>query len=518
MIDHFYASGGWDAGLSRKAIRDIMPKHRPSLLRYAGSAALLLLSLTAPGCRRIDPSGPEPLPPPGREVAPLSSIISAPIEIPLAEVDTLVNSVVPQQLYASDSVRVRKGIARANLSLDVMRGGRIWLETEEGAVITYIPLRVDGEIRSIGVRRPFSTTFTVRAVSELGLDEDWTTRVYTRSGFTWRTAPSINLLGFTINLEHIAGKAIDAQLARLSPRIDSLIEERINLRPRLERLWASLNEPIRLRRQDPPVWLQARPTRVYLAPPESRGNTLVYGVRIHALMSTVVGSEPPTADLGPLPPLQALPDSLAGAPSHFNVSLPLTLSYEDARDLLDGVLTRQDYDLKEAASFRVTDLDLYGHGETLVARLDFNLKLQDAFFATRGRVFMTGRPVYDPVNRSVRVDSFDYDVSSRDALIHAADFALREPLLAAVQDRLAISLGARLDTLRGRLQNELDGRALGRLLMLEGTVSGLEPSALYLTPDGIRVDVRAHGDLTVQLRSLSHVASRPGRVRTATGK
>lgn len=465
----------------------------------------VLLAWPAAGCARIEPEGPPPLPPPARTMAPLPSVISAPLAIPLSEVDSLLNGLVPAQLYAVEGLPVRKGIARARVSLDVRRDGRIRLETREGRLTTYIPLRVQGSVRAVRITRPFETTFTVHATSDIALGPDWATEVTTRTGFTWETVPAITLLGFTINLEKVAGNALTKELERLAPRLDSLVEHHLALRPQMERIWEDLAEPIVLQRE-PPIWLQARPTDVFLAPPESRGDTLVYGLRLHALLTTSVGAVPPRADLGPLPPLRPLPAALPDDGAGFQAHVPLTITYADASALLGRTVAGRDYDIRETVAFAVTGLHLYGHGASLVARLDFEARTHNAWFATQGRVFMTGLPRYDPDGNAVRVDSFDYHVASEDALMHAADWALREHLLEQVRDRLALPLDDRLDTLQVRIERALDGRALGRFLVLQATVRDLEMDALYLTPDGIGLDARVHGALSLRLRSLARVA------------
>ncbi len=474
-------------------------------------AALFVLQ---PGGRRVNPEGPKRLPPPTHERTPLLSSISAPVAIPLSELDTLVNEVVPVRLYQVEDMLLRKGIARARLDLKVRRTGRIYLETRDGSVVTHIPLKAEGSVRALRITRPFETTFTIHAVTALTLDTTWTTQARTRGRFTWNKTPSIKLLGITINLKKIAGKALESQLTRLTPRIDRLIEDKANLRPRMERIWTILSEPIAVQKE-PPIWLQVHPSEVFYSPAESSGDSVVYGLRLKAFVETVVGARPAAVDLGSLPPLRPLTPEMAQQPDSFRVNVPLTISYKDAEKLLSKAVAEKDYDVQDVVSFKVKDISVYGHLTSLVARLDFSATTSGKWMSTRGRVFMTGKTVYDRESRSVRVDSFNYDVNSEDALVNAADWALRDNLLEQVRERLVLPLSDHLDLLQVRLQGALNGRVLGRVLMLESAITELEPSELYLTPDGLGVDVHVRGHLGARLHGLSQVVRpKPAEAKT----
>src|SRR5690606_8070488 len=123
--------------------------------------------------------------------------------------------------------------------------------------------------------------------------------------------------------------------------------------------------------------------------------------RLHALLTTSVGAVPPRADLGPLPPLHPLPAALPDDGAGFQAHVPLTITYADASALLGRTVAGRDYDIRETVAFAVTGLHLFGHGASLVARLDFEARTHNAWFATQGRVFMTGLPRYDPDGNAV---------------------------------------------------------------------------------------------------------------------
>ena len=291
----------------------------------------------------------------------------------------------------------------------------------------------------------------------------------------------------------------------LAPKIDGLIEDKINFRKRVVQIWESLSEPIAIGKE-PPLWLMIRPVETYFSPGISRNDTLIFGLLMHAYVETIVGNKPEVPVLGELPPLYRLPDSLATDTSHgFQVNLPVSITYDDARALLSKTMVGKDYEVKEQVAVKVDKIDLYGHGPTLVARVDFNANVAKTIFGTRGRVFLTGTPVYDAASQTVRVDSFGYDVHSQNALAEAADWIFREDFLEQTRARLVFPLANDIAAAKERLEDALRDRPLGKNIILNGAIDELVPGDLYLVEDGINVDIYARGRLTARVHSLEHI-------------
>ena len=461
------------------------------------------------GRNKIAPEGPERLPPPVRERPALRSTLAVPIEIPVEEISALVNTVVRQDLYSVRDRRLKKGLLRFRLDMDIRRNGSVYTSTRDGQVINSLPLRAEGRVRvPPGIWRSFSTTFVVHADTEVGLSEDWTTEARTYGAFTWETAPSIKVAGIDISVKGTAEKALARQLVKIAPRIDRIIEERINLRRRVDRVWENLREPLSISKE-PPIWLTIRPVETYFSPGVSRNDTLVFGLQMHAFVETAVGDQPAVAAQDSLPPLYPLPDSLAAdSLLGFQVNLPVSITYDDARTLLAKAVADKDYEVRDQVAVKVSEIDLYGHRDSLVARVDFGADVKDTFLETRGRVYLTGLPVYNVATQTIRVDSFNYDVHSYNALAEAADWIFREDFLEQTRAYLVFPLAERLTAAKQRLEEALFDRSLGKNIILNGSIDELVPGALYLVEDGINVDVYARGRLNARVHSLENIRRR----------
>ncbi|MFV1980345.1 MAG: DUF4403 family protein [Rhodothermia bacterium] len=451
----------------------------------------------------IHPRAPEPLPPPERAETGLESMLYVPVEIPVSEVAALVNKVVPDSLYHVRDMKIQGGIFGIKLDLDLVRDGAIETHTAFGSVFSRLPLAARGRVRiPPGVWRPFESTFIVSATTDLTLDEQWRTHASTHATMIWGEAPSITVAGIKISLKGAFEDALNAELEQLVPEIDRIIEHELNLRQEVEKVWEDLTEPIPIR-DEPPMWLSIVPEKTFYTPPESRGDTVVVELWIGATVETIVGDRPELRLAGDLPPLYRLPDSLRADSTYgFTIHLPVSITYEDARSIVSKTLEGRQIEIQEHVDVELRDIVLYGSGQSLIAQVDFSAGLSETSVGTNGRIYFTGSPTYDPDEQVIWVDSFDYDIESRDALTQAAAWVLKERFLEETRAQLRFPIGAQILLAREQLAEALKYRPIGKHIVLSGTLDDLTPGEIYLVDDGITVDIFATGRLEVRIRDL----------------
>jgi len=469
--------------------------------------AVLLVSLAGCQCSTsIEPEAPPRIPPPDRVVKIGRSTVFIPVQIPVSELEALVNDVVPDSLYSTRDEKIRGGLFPIKMDLDITREGKIQSTTVEGVVSNMLPIRAKGRVRlPPGIWRPFDAAFTILAQTDLTLHEDWRTVARTRGDFTWQESPYITLLGIKIGLKGKAENALRDQLQQLAPKIDGLIAEKINLRKEATKIWDSIGEPIQIR-SDPPTWLLISPVGTYFSQAVSRSDTFVVGLNVEAELETVVGQAPTHVLADTLPPLIPLPDSLAQQDGRgFQMYLPLTITYEQARDLLLKSLGDKTLNVQEKVSVNIDDVDLYPSGPSVIARMDFRANLADPKLGTSGRICLEGLPRYDIVTRTISVDSLDYDLNTRDALAKAAEWFLHGTLLELTRERLSFPIGEEIDKIAQQLSSALRSRQLGKHIVLDGVITQFLPSDIYLTEDGINIDVFVRGTMIARVRGLDEV-------------
>ena len=476
--------------------------------RFLTVAGCFCVSLLG-GCQcssEIDPLAPPRIPPPEIARSIERSTVFIPVEIPITEVAALVNAAVPDTLYSVRDEQIKGGIFPVKMDLDITRNGSIRSLTQRGFIENRIPVQAVGRIRiPPGVWRPFSAEFTVDAVTKLTLNEDWTTVAETSGDFRWQEAPYITILGIKIGLEGKAENALRDQLIQLAPTIDGMIEEKINLRKEADKIWESIGEPIQVR-SDPTGWLLIRPIGTFFTEGVSQSDTFVVGLNIEAELETVLGERPGHLLLDSLPPLIPLPDSLADAAhQEFQMHVPVTITYDQAQDLLTRSIGRKDLQVQGNVTVNIERVALYPSESSVIARLDFRANLVDSRMVTAGTVYLKGLPRYNILSQTVSIDSLEYDLNSSDALATAADWLFHGTFVDLTRDKLQFPLTGEIVLVIEQITDALRGRALGKHIVLDATIHEFIPAEIYLTEEGINVDVFVRGTMVARVRGLGEV-------------
>lgn len=454
----------------------------------------------------IRPDAPPRIAPPVHEGSVGRSTVFIPVEIPIREVQALVNDAVPDSLYSTRDELIRGGILAIKMDLDITRDGDIRTRTHKGFIENQIPIRASGRVRiPPGIWRPFSASFTIRSETRLTLDEDWATVAETSGDFEWQESPYITIIGIKVGLKGKAEDALHDQLAKLAPKIDGMIEEKVNLRKEADKIWDSIGEPIEIR-EDPPAWLLIRPVGTYFTQAVSETDTFVVGLNVEAELETVLGERPEHILQDSLPPLVPLPDSLSKAGRlGFQMHLPVTITYGEAQNMFLRSLGRKPLTVENNVTVNVDSVDIYPSSSAVIARVDFRANLAESGVGTKGTLYLRGVPTYDILSKTVRVDSLDYDLNSLDALAHAADWFFHSTFLAQTRDQLKFPVGPEIDRVSVQITKALSNRALGKYIVLDGVISDIIPADIYLTEDGINVDVFVRGTMAARVRDLGEV-------------
>ncbi len=427
------------------------------------------------------------------------STIYMPIQIPIAQVTDVVNEVVPRTLYQGRDHKLRKGILTVRLDLDIRRNGTIRMEPSDDALITHIPLRAEGVLKNLGTDRDFSMAFTVHARSDIHLNAGWEFISKTRSSFTWREEPRIQVFGIKFSIARVAGEALTQKLAELGPQIDEKLRTSIKTQDLAVRLWNDINQPIVVS-QDPPAWLDVEPLSFHFSPMQTQTDTVVFGLRTVTFIEMVMDRAPAEASPDPMPPLQAGIDST----NSFNIDLAVSVPFSSAEEILSAALADKAFTVKDRVKVRIKDFEVYASGPSLVAGIDFTADIPGRVDVD-GKFFLKGIPVYEDSTRTIRIDSLQYDVDSRNRLAEVAAWMLHDRFIETIQERLVLPVGDEIELARARLEEALDRQPVGTYVMIDGTVERLAPGRLYLSDEAIHVKVSAGGQIDLAVQSLPDV-------------
>ena len=275
---------------------------------------------------------------------------------------------------------------------------------------------------------------------------------------------------------------VQKELDRAAPRLDAEIADAIQLRRRVESVWADLQEPIRA---DSGVYLVLRPESVAVAlPPRADGATLSTTVTVRLRPRVMVG-ERPAVDTLPLPDFR---DALPG--DGFRIALMAELPYRAANELLNDELAGKAFEV-QGRTVRVKGVRAYGSGERLVLAVRVG---GDA----RGTLYLVGTPRYDPAAQVVTVPDLDFSVETRSVVAETAEWLLRSRLRERLRERARFAVGAHVEEIRRDVAEAMN-RRLSRGVQLSGGVDSLRAVGVTVTPSSRVAVVEAGGHARVDI-------------------
>jgi hypothetical protein len=405
------------------------------------------------------------------------SYVSLPVELPLAELERRLT----QDIDAS--------LARAREDRDF----RAWRNG---------PLRLRAEGRSLRLSLPLAFrssagpdtrgSFVVQTRITADIAPDWRPRVSVHSGFNWTRRPRIRLLGVKLRVSGVVGRAIRKKLRELDDDLRARIEAALTLKPRAQVWWRDLHQPRQLS-ADPPVWLAVHPQALYFQPPAGDGRTLRLMLGLRARLTTAVAAEPSPLPPTPLPALQRATGDERG----FALHLPVLADYRGLAAELNQALVGRRIELERGA-ITPTGFQLYSSGRSLVIGVEFHSDAPGFWLDTRGTVYFTGEPRFEPQTRILRIENFDFTRRLNNPLLSTATWVLQDSLRAQLQQRLVWDLGERLQAGARKLSEQLN-QPLGDKLQLSGKVEQLNLTGIECRAEGIRIGLEARGQLRVTL-------------------
>lgn len=406
-----------------------------------------------------------------------TSHLSLPIELPLAELERRLTREVDSSLARSTKD-----------DFEAHRSGRLRLRADPRGLTITLPLSFRS--RS-GPNTKGSLVVRTRVLADIA--PNWQPRVSVSSSFDWTRKPKVKVLFFDMRVSGVVGRAIAGKLADLDADLAKRIRTALQLRPRAEKWWLGLHEPDLLS-DSPPVWLSVKPRSFYVQPLGGDARTLRLGVGIRADLATSIAALPESNPAQALPPLARATDSDRG----FALHLPTIADYGGLTARLRENLVGRKIQL-ERGSITPTDFELYTSGRDLVVGVAFRGDAPGILLDTRGTVYFTGEPRFDPATKILTIENFGFTRRLSNPLLTGASWVLQDSLRREIQHSLRWELGSKLQEGAQELTARLN-QPFGDHLTLAGSVHHLNLTGIECAAEGIRLGLEVRGTLKVTLR------------------
>jgi hypothetical protein len=451
-------------------------------------AAVGLLGLLGTACHHIKPIAPviPPAPQPAPQIE--NSIVVVPVSYDFSSAIADLNAKVPNHLgnINSDWIEDPPGnrykykfeIWRRPFSLSV-NGTSIAAASviEYAAAGGYDPPIAPIITGSCGVGEPHREV-AVAIGTTVSLAPTWNLTANT----SITRLDALNRCQLTFLNFDVTDKILDRARGILSQnlgRLDDSIKN-INVKTPVERGWDRLSSPVELA---PKTWLQLNLNSVYFGGIRGSGTTLQTTVGVSGTPRITYGDRP-SNNTAPLPSLSAAP-----ATQGFHVALEGIVTHATASsDLAARLRGKRFYQGRQY--IEVTDASVYSVGSnTAVVEIQF-------VGSAKGRIFFTGRPVYDNVSGMLSIPDLDYDVNTKNILLKVANWLIHDDARNFFRQYAQWNAAPAVNLARSELQSALN-KDLGGGFTLNGNVSAITPLGIWVSTSEFTVGVRADGAVTL---------------------
>lgn len=465
-----------------------------SLAPRAAAAFVFSTALVLPAFAADKP----PLSPDQAAPARTPSTISATIQFSLPALSRAIEQKVPHRLANFDDRTTEcwhRRILGREVNVDcvysgyIERVGSIPLRAEAGRITAATPLF--GTVSARGSRGLAALVhgtaegeMTVFASARPRLLKDWSVSLDMSDGFHWIEPPTLSVLGFRINLQRYVEPKVEQQLARMKAEFERTANG-LDIRKKAETAWHNAFVAMPLS-ESPPVWLQTTPQSIAFSGFRAHGNVLEGSIEISGTAETVIGAQPAAAATAPTP----LPP-LGNEVSHrgkFSIILPVSVGYEllaaQVRDIAAG--------RAQALDLGLQDVKVYPSSGKIVA----GLHLARSGATSGDWIYLTATPRIDTRAHLLQLSGLSFNRPSLPDESPLTKFAGDPQLMQALLQQVRLSLEDRLQTMMASASAGLN-RPLGDGFRSEGRITEVSLSQVLLLADGVRVDMRASGNLSI---------------------
>jgi hypothetical protein len=455
---------------------------------------LASLPLILSGCGFEAPA-PARTPAPPTPAVPLSTL-SASLTVPASQLARLLGNMTEYSIADLKNQPIKCGPLQCHLDLHATRTGALSVSADDGALGIRMPFSVKAGLSTSGFLSMHGEgEGQGMAVAQTGLtiSPDLQLRSNASGAVTLdnghlKIGPLVTNIAQVWNdnqesLSRPLWRSLDKQIARLP------------LKPRVAGFWAQAFRPLKIGKS-PASWLVLRPQALRVSQPRLQGGAVTLSLALTAQAKVVVQDGAPDNAPMPLPPAGRL-----DAPSKtFSFAVPLLLPYAQASRLALASLAKRP---PRAGGLSITfsKLDILPSGQDVVVATRFCADPKWDFlgwFSSCGDVYLRGVPVFDPVQKSIRVDHLHYDVASANLMLSALHALAGDELTRLLQSHLVFHEANQIDRLESQITQVL-ARPQGRELSVSAKVQSFGTPSFIWTADGFLAVFSAKGQVEAAL-------------------
>ena len=431
--------------------------------------------------------------------------------VPAVRLTLCLKHVRPCKGDACKDVPCRTGFKKAKITPDLscrvvgqVTRGKISVTGEGGRLRVTMPVRASVSARDVGklLSETADGAAEVKAWIRLGVGKDWHPTAKLDVDYGWTEKPGIEILGKRFTFAGKADPKLAAVVARLERDLPPKLRK-LNMPQQVEKLWHSGFTVLTLNARNPPVWLRVTPQQLGVGDFHFDKGQAVVTLGLVARTETFLGDKPPAAAPTPLPPAAAV-----GKTSGFRFALPVVADYRELVPVLEEELAK--LATRPIAVPAVGDVKVrFGsptiyttQGGKIAIGLPIAARAHMGLIATRGTVWLTGRPVNQPGSQRVEVKELAIAGDQFDLKGNILMRVAQSPaVLAGIARALGQDFSRDFGKLKAKVDKALSDKRVGDLV-LDATIEKVMHGVVQPVGQGLYLPVEAQGVASLRFDPL----------------
>jgi len=452
---------------------------------------LVVLACTIFSCKTAKIEGPPESYIPS-DLAPSVSALPLELELDLKKLETAVNGKMIGLLYDGNNLTDR------DLSVKIWKVQDFSFFANNNEVVYRIPLKVwvkfAWKVEKFGITfsDKYEATGSIALIyrTSISIDKDWKlVSKTTSSGYEWIESPKISVIGVTLPVTPVADLILSLFDKKINDQIDKTLSEVMDLKKYVSQAWDEVQKPI-LMNQENQVWLRITPKDILVSPFTSKANKLNLSIGLYTQLETFMGAQPPTKTKVVLPIFK----NVLNQPQQFNLNIAADVTFYKIAEMAKAQLTNKSF-TEGDKTITIAGLSVYSSAGRAVFVADVTGSL-------KGRIFFTGKLVYNPAKNALEVAEPEFDVKTSNALVKSANWLLHGVILKKIIPYLSYPLATDLENAKAEANKMLSDYKVYDGVNLKGNLGSITVNDVNMVPGAVRVQVNLKGNVAIKVDEI----------------
>jgi hypothetical protein len=191
--------------------------------------------------------------------------------------------------------------------------------------------------------------------------------------------------------------------------------------------------------------------------------------------------------------------SNAAHPGGFNIYLEAALEYDSLTQVLNTYMMHKRFDVSDGLFKKYIVVEGTHVSSDTMGNLRFQLDFSGSF---NGSAVFIGKPVYDPVKKTIEVEDLAYDLQTKNLLLKGAKWLFSNKITSELKKYTSFPMQPYYDSASKNI-NEWLNREWMKGIRGSGSVSNLQITGLYALPDHLKIRTNCAGKLAVLVNEIA---------------